>query len=141
MKQFFPLLLSVSGGVLYHIAQKSVPRAVSPFVAILIAYALGIVGCVIALLLWPPERPLLESIRSANWAVWLLGIGALIIEIGFLLAYRAGWQLSVASVVSNIAVALVLLPIGMLLFKETLSWRMAVGVACCLIGLYLLSQK
>lgn len=141
MKQFLPLLLSVSGGVLYHIAQKSVPRAVSPFVAILIAYALGIVGCGLALFVWPPERPVIESVRQANWAVWLLGLGALVIEIGFLLAYRAGWQISVASVISNISVALVLLPVGLLVFHETLTWRMAVGVAFCLVGLYLLSQK
>lgn len=141
MKQFLPLLLTVTGGVLYHVGQKSLPREVPPFAAILLAYLGGILCCGVALLLAPAERPFLESVRAANWAVWLLGVGAVIIEIGFLLAYRAGWQISVASVVSNISVALVLLPVGLWLFRETLTWRTSVGVACCLVGLYLLSQK
>jgi drug/metabolite transporter (DMT)-like permease len=141
MKHFLPLLLAVAGGVLYHIGQKAVPRQVHPFVAILLAYLGGIACCVVALVLAPPERPWLESLRAANWAVWLLGLGAVIIEIGFLLAYRAGWQISVVSVVVNISVALVLLPIGLVFFRESLSWRMAAGVVCCLVGLYLLSQK
>lgn len=141
MKSFFPLLLAITGGVLYHIGQKAVPRAVSPFAAILLAYAIGIVCCVIALVAVPAERPLSESFRAANWAIVLIGIGAVVIEIGFLLAYRAGWNISTASVISNISVALMLLPVGLFLFKETLTWRNAIGVVCCLVGLYLLSQK
>ncbi len=141
MKSFFPLLLAITGGVLYHIGQKAVPRAVNPFAAILLAYALGCLCCVIALVAVPSERPLLESWRTANWAVALIGLGAVVIEIGFLLAYRAGWNIGTASVLTNISVALLLLPIGLLFFKEELTWRNAVGVICCLLGLYLLSQK
>ncbi len=141
MKSFFPLLLAITGGVLYHIGQKAVPRAVNPFAAILLAYAIGSLCCVVALIAVPAERPLLESWRAANWAVALIGIGAVVIEIGFLLAYRAGWNISTASVLTNISVALLLLPIGLLFFKEELTWRNAVGVICCLLGLYLLSQK
>jgi len=44
-------------------------------------------------------------------------------------------------VVAHTSVALVLLPIGLLVFHEQLSWRNAAGIACCLLGLYLLSQK
>ena len=141
MKSFFPLLLAITGGVLYHIGQKAAPRALSPFAAILIAYAIGSICCVVALVAVPPERPWLESLRAANWAVALIGIGAVVIEIGFLLAYRAGWNISLASVLTNVSVALLLLPIGLLFFKEELTWRNATGIACCLVGLYLLSQK
>lgn len=141
MKNLFPILLAISGGVLYHVAQKAVPRQVNPFAAILLAYVGGIVCCLVALLVIPSERSLIASWRAANWAVWLLGAGAVIIEIGFLLAYRAGWHISRASVVANTSVALVLLPIGVLAFHEQLSWRNLAGIACCWLGLYLLSQK
>jgi drug/metabolite transporter (DMT)-like permease len=141
MKNLFPILMAIGGGVLYHVSQKAMPRQVSPFAVIIIAYAIGIVCCLLALFLMPFERSLIESWRAANWAVWLLGIGAVVIELGFLLAYRAGWNISLASVVTNISVALVLLPIGLLVFREHFSWRNAAGIACCLLGLYLLSQK
>jgi multidrug transporter EmrE-like cation transporter len=35
----------------------------------------------------------------------------------------------------------VLLPVGLLLFREQLSWLNAAGIACCLLGLYLLAPK
>jgi len=132
--------MAVTGGVLYHVSQKSIPRQVSPFAAIIIAYAIGILCCVLALILIPGRRPLLESWHGANWAVWLVGISAAIIEISILLAYRAGWNISITSVVVNISVALVLLPIGLFVFRERVSWPNAVGIVFCLMGLYLLAR-
>jgi drug/metabolite transporter (DMT)-like permease len=140
MKNLVPILLAVSGGVLYHVAQKSVPRQVSPFAAIMLAYAIGILCCLVAIVSVPRERSLLESWKGANWAVWMIGISATVIEISILLAYRAGWNISITSVVINISVALALLPIGLFIFRERISLPNAVGVACCLFGLYLLSR-
>src|SRR5262249_4042780 len=105
--------MAVSGGVLYHVAQKSVPKQVSPFAAIMMAYAVGILCCLIAILCIPRERPLLESWQGANWSIWMIGISATVIEVSILLAYRAGWNISITSVVVNISVALLLLPIGL----------------------------
>jgi uncharacterized membrane protein YdcZ (DUF606 family) len=140
MKNLLPIVLAVLGGVLYHIAQKSVPKQVSPFAAIMIAYAVGILCCFIAMMFISRERPLLESRTALNWAVWLVGISATAIEVSFLLAYRAGWNISVTSVIVNISVAIVLLPIGLAIFRERISSANAVGVVLCLVGLYLLSR-
>ncbi len=138
---FLPLAMAVLGGVLYHVGQKSVPRAVSPFAAIIIAYAIGIAFCAVGMALDSSQSSFLDSIKESNWSVVALGVGAVIIEVGFLLAYRAGWNVSVASVVTNISVALILIPIGLFAFREHLSWRSAAGIACCLLGLYLISKK
>ena len=138
---FAPIVMIIFGGVLYHISQKSVPKTVNPFAAIMFAYAIGAALCVIGLAFDRGGATLLDSVRNSNWAVVALGVGALIIEVGFLLAYRAGWNISVASVVTNISVVLILIPIGLLVFKEHLSLRSAAGIACCLLGLYLISKK
>jgi drug/metabolite transporter (DMT)-like permease len=140
VKNLLPIVLAVSGGVLYHVAQKSVPRQVNPFAAIMMAYAIGILCCLAAIVFVPRDRPLLELWEGANWAVWMIGISAAVIEISILLAYRADWNISITSVVVNISVALVLLPIGLFIFRERISWSNGVGVACCLCGLYLLSR-
>lgn len=142
MKSFYlPILLAISGGVLYHVSQKSVPETVHPFAAVIIAYATGIVLCAVGMLLDPAGRSFQSSLKNANWAVIGVGVGAMAIEVGFLLAYRAGWNINSASVVMSISVALLLIPIGLLAFKEHLSARNAAGVCCCLLGLYLLSKK
>jgi drug/metabolite transporter (DMT)-like permease len=138
---FAPIVMIIFGGVLYHVSQKSVPRAINPFAAIMFAYAIGAALCAIALSFDRGGATLLDSVKNSNWAVVTLGVGALIIEVGFLLAYRAGWNISVASVVTNISVALILIPVGLLVFKEHLSLRSAAGIACCLLGLYLISKN
>ena len=142
MKSFYaPILLAISGGVLYHVSQKNIPQTVHPLAAVIIAYATGIALCAVGMLLDPAGRSFLSSLKDTNWAVIGVGAGALAIEVGFLLAYRAGWNINSASVVMSISVALLLVPIGLLAFKEHLSARGAAGIGCCLLGLYLLSKK
>ena len=138
---FLPIAMIIFGGALYHVAQKSVPRAVNPFAAIIIAYVIGISLGVVGLAFDRGGGSLLDSVKDSNWAVVAIGAGALIIEVGFLLAYRAGWNLSTASVITTVSVAVILIPVGMFVFKEHLSLRSAAGIACCLLGLYLITKK
>ena len=138
---FLPIAMIIFGGAFYHVAQKSVPRAVNPFAAIIIAYAIGISLGVVGLAFERGGGSLLDSVKDSNWAVVAIGASALIIEVGFLLAYRAGWNLSTASVITTVSVAVILIPVGMFVFKEHLSLRSAAGIACCLLGLYLITKK
>lgn len=142
MNSFYaPILLAISGGVIYHVSQKAIPSAVHPFVAVILAYAVGILLCAVGLAFDPAGRSFVASLKASNWAVVGVGLGAAVIEVGFLLAYRAGWNINSASVACNIAVALLLIPIGLFLFNEHLSLRAAAGIGCCLLGLYLLSKN
>ena len=135
------MTMAVLGGVLYHVAQKAVPKAVSPFAAIILAYLVGITLCAVAMLCDATGPSFRASLKASSWAVLLLGIAAVMIEVGVLFVYRAGWDISLASVIINIAVAIVLVPIGLFIFKEQLSLRSLVGLVCCLVGLYLLSKR
>jgi drug/metabolite transporter (DMT)-like permease len=58
-----------------------------------------------------------------------------------LLTYRVGWNISLASITCSVAVALVLLPIGVFAFKEQLSLKNIIGLALCLAGLFLVTKK
>src|SRR6266550_9224011 len=101
---YFPLALAVLGMLFYHLAQKSIPKEMNPFFATIIAYAVGIGLCAICALIYPSKKSFVDSIRESNWAVFVVGAGAACIELGFLLAYRAGWRISVATVAANVAV-------------------------------------
>lgn len=138
---WIPILLVVAGGVLYHAAQKSVARTASPLAVVVYAYAIGIVLCLIAGGLDPVGRDGWLSPRQIDWAVVGIGVGAVLIEVGFMLTYRSGWDLGVASVFGNIAIALVLIPVGILFFRETVTLRMVAGLLCCLVGMVLLSRR
>lgn len=137
----FPALLVIVGGVLYHVAQKSIPRQASPQWVVIVAYGSGILCSLTAWLVDPLSRGGRPFEGLGHWSVYGIGVGAVLIEIGFMLTYRAGWDLGVASVMGNIAIALMLLPVGIFLFGERLTMRTVGGIICCLAGLILLSRR
>ena len=134
---YFPFALAIGGSLLYHLAQKSVPQEVNPFFATIIAYLVGIVLCAICACLYPGNKSFIDSVKASNWAVFAVGAAVVGIELGFLLAYRAGWRISVAAVATNAAITAMLIPIGIVIFKEQLSLRNAVGLILCIAGLIL----
>ena len=78
--------------------------------------------------------------RQLNWASYALGLVVVLLEVGFLLAYRAGWKISVAAVYSNVAVGLLLLPIGYLFYREALTATNILGIALAVVALVLMSR-
>ena len=134
---YFPFGLAVGGMLFYHLSQKFIPKEINPFFATIIAYLVGIVVCAVCGLAFPGNRSFVSSVRQSNWAVFVLGAAAACIEVGFLLAYRAGWRISVAAVATNVAVTAMLIPIGIIIFKDQLSLRNILGLVFCVLGLVL----
>ena len=138
---YLPLGLAIGGMLFYHLAQKSIPKEINPFYAMIIAYAAGIVVLTICALTLSGNRSFISSIRESNWAVIVVGVAAACIELGFLLAYRSGWRISVAAVATNVAVTLMLVPIGLVVFKDHLSLRNVLGLMFCVLGLILVVRE
>jgi uncharacterized membrane protein YdcZ (DUF606 family) len=134
---YFPVALAVGGMLFYHLSQKSIPKEINPFFAMIIAYAAGIVLLAICSLAYPSRKSFVDSVRESNWAVFVVGAAAACIEIGFLLAYRAGWKISLAAVATNVAVTAMLIPIGIFIYKDQLSLRNVLGLIFCVLGLVL----
>jgi drug/metabolite transporter (DMT)-like permease len=138
---YFPLMLTAGGGILYHISQKSIPKTVSPFKAMVLAYLVSLTVCFLGTRLYPAEQSFFGLIKFSNWSVFTTGIGIAAVEIGFLLAYRVGWNISVAPTLSNVIVGLMLVPTGILLFREQLSAWNITGIAFSIVGLVLVTHK
>lgn len=129
--------LTVAGMLLYHLSQKAIPKETNPFFVIAIAYAVGIALCLAFAFTYPEKKSLAATFKASNWAVFTLGAGAALIELGFLLAYRFGWRISIAAVASNAAAAIVLIPVGLIVFKDQISLRNVIGLIFCVVGLVL----
>ncbi|HEX4948129.1 MAG TPA: hypothetical protein VFZ34_15765 [Blastocatellia bacterium] len=138
---YFPILIIIAGGLLYQVSQKSIARGLNAYFVIIIAYLMGIALCLLCQWLYPAEGSLTQAFRKSNWAVYGIGAGAVLVEIGFLLAYRQGWQISVTSMLVNMVISLVLIPVGLLLYKEKISGWNALGIAFYFAGLLLISKK
>ena len=76
-----------------------------------------------------------------NWAPFVLGLVIVGLEVGFIYAYKSGWTVSTASLVQGSVLALALIFVGWLLFKEEITWNKLVGVAICLVGLFFINYK
>jgi drug/metabolite transporter (DMT)-like permease len=135
------IALTVLSNVLYHVLQKLIPSNVNPLLSLAVTYLVAATATLLLMPLFPLQGALGAEVRKLNWAS--VGLGAVIVglELGFLLAYRAGWNISIASLVANTTVALLLLPVGLLLFKEELSAVNILGIVLAIAGLVLVNLK
>ena len=63
------------------------------------------------------------------------------LEAGFFYAYKAGWQVSKASIMQSSFLAIALMFAGRLIYGEELTWNKLAGAAVCLIGLAIINYK
>ena len=133
-------MLVVVSTVLYQLGQRAIPAGANALVATVAAYVVATAGAVLMMPLLARDVALASSWRTLNYGTLLVGVGALGIEIGFLLAYRAGWAISNVSMVANAMVALALLLIGAIAFREPITAARGAGIALCLAGLWLVAR-
>ena len=136
----FSIVLIVVSNVLYNVSQKSTPHNVNPFSALLVTYVTAAIITVIAALFYKSDKGFIQSFSELNWTSIALGVAIVGLEFGFLLAYRAGWNISVGSLVANIILALILIPIGVIFYKEGFELYKMVGVALCIVGLIIINK-
>jgi drug/metabolite transporter (DMT)-like permease len=131
--------LTIVANVGYHLCQKAIRPDASPAASLVAIYA---VALVLSAMLWPwlgGGEGLVPALRRLGPVPYALGVCVVLIELGFLLAYRSGWTLGTAALYCNAAVALVLVPVGVLAFGEGLDVRKGLGLLLALGGLALLT--
>ncbi|HPF20628.1 MAG TPA: EamA family transporter [Syntrophomonas sp.] len=134
------IMLIVISNVFYNIAQKSTPQNANPMAALLVTYLTAISVTLVAFLFTRSEKGFMQSFAALNWTSIVLGFAILGLELGFLLAYRAGWNISVGSLVANILLALMLIPVGILFYHESFNVYKVIGACFCIVGLILINK-
>lgn len=136
----FSIVLIVASNIIYNISQKSTPENANPFSALFITYLTAAFLTIIMFLFNKTDKSLVQSFKDLNWTSIALGISIVGLEFGYLMAYRAGWKISLGSLVANIALALILIPIGILFYKEGFDFNKLLGATFCVIGLLLINK-
>ena len=134
------MAMAVGANVSYHLFMKATPSAIHPLAALLVTYLVGAATCALLLPFFVKDGVLLQ-VSQVNWAPVGLGVSIVFLELGFMLAYRAGWNIATAAIVANVTVGLLLLPIGIISFKERLTLYNGVGFLVAMLGLYLLGKR
>ena len=138
---YFSITLAIASSALYHFVAKSTPSNVNFTVSLLVTYAIAFVVTFVGFFFFPVKNSIIAEIQQLNWASIALAIAVVGIEFGFLLTYRAGWNLGIAAVLVNVVASLILVPVAIFVFKDEISWINILGILVCLAGLVMLNWK
>ncbi len=136
----FSIVLIVASNIMYNILQKSTPQKANPFSALLVTYLTASVISAVVLLFNRNGQSFFQSFKNLSWTSAALGIAIVGLEFGYLMAYRAGWNISIGSLVANIFLALLLIPVGVIIYKESFQFTKIAGALFCIVGLILINK-
>jgi drug/metabolite transporter (DMT)-like permease len=138
---YFSISLAILSSALYHFSARSVPPNINFGISLLVTYVAALGITLIVTLFLPPSNGWAAEVKQVNWASFLLALAIVGIEFGFLLVYRAGWNLGIAAVLTNVVASLILVPVAIFVFKDKLNWVNIAGILVCLAGLVMLNWK
>ena len=138
---YFSIILAICSSALYHFVAKSTPANVNFTVSLLVTYAVAFVVTLFTIFFFPAQDGITTELKKLNWASIGLAVAVVGIEFGFLLVYRAGWNLGIAAVLTNVVASLILVPVAILIFKDRISWVNILGIFVGLAGLVMLNWK
>ena len=140
LNMVWPILVVISANVFYNIIAKATPDNVQPFASLTVTYLTAAIVTFILFLLSSEDKNITNEIQKANWTSVAFGLALVALEFGYIYVYRVGWKVSIGSLVANIGLPCVLLFIGVIIFKESISARQIWGMIMCMGGLLLISK-
>jgi drug/metabolite transporter (DMT)-like permease len=140
LKFYLPVAIVVGSNIFYHVSAKGIPSELNPMVGIFVIYLIGAALALGMFFITDPVKDISAQLKIINWAPLVLAFAVIGMEYGNIMLYRAGWNISVGSLVCNIALAAILLFIGILVYKETLNFHQLIGIGLCVAGLIFINK-
>lgn len=133
-----PLFLVIFSNIFYHLTSKACPKELNPFISLSVTYLTSLIISLILAFL-TVTKPVSYEISKINFTSILLGLAIIGVEGGYLFLYRNGWDISKGSLIANVCTAVILLLIGIFLFKEHISLPIISGIVLCITGIFLIT--
>ena len=135
----YPIVIIIGSNILYNVCTKSTPSEVNAFAALSVTYLIAAVVCFVTFLITAKGRNILTEFGKTNWTTFVLGVVIVGLELGYILAYRNGWAMNTVSVTANIALAVALIIVAAVFYKETITLKQLAGIVLCGGGLVLIN--
>jgi len=139
------MLIVIIANIGYILFQDFIPSSIDPIVSLCCMYGSGMIVAAMFFLL-TKEHKTHKQRKQANkkysmwsWRVLAFSAVNIMIDAGFLLAFRYGWEVSIMTVISNVFILIGLTVIGIIFFKEKLSLTNFIGLLCGIVGISILS--
>ena len=135
------LSLAIAATVAYHVILKLTPVGANPFLSLMLTYGAVTFLFAAVLVLAPGEFAWREEMGQLNWTAIALAFAIIGLDLGFILLYRTGFEVSLGALVTQTAAAMLLVGIGVLVFREKLDLSHGIGIVLCLAGLWLVNRR
>ncbi|MCF0229200.1 MAG: EamA family transporter [Parasporobacterium sp.] len=139
MSLIWPIILAVVSDVIYQVSAKSMPSRINPFASLTITYLVGAAVSLIIFFIASGGQNIFLELKKVNWTTFVLGLAIVGLEAGSIYMYKAGWNLNTGYIVKSLILAIALIAVGYVLYKETLSVTKIAGIVLCLGGLVLIN--
>lgn len=134
------IFIASVAGVFYHISQKFIPAKANPLLSLIITFSVALLGSIIWYVLKGSLNTFSEDIKNVNWSSITLGLSIIGLEFGILLAYRSGWKISNFNLFYTFFLISMLIPIGLILFKEPITLKSIIGMGLAMCGILLMKS-
>lgn len=135
----YPILIIIGSNILYNVCTKSTPSEVNAFAALSVTYLIAAIVCFVTFVITAKGRNIFTEFGKTNWTTFVLGVVIVGLELGYILAYRNGWAMNTVSVTANIALAVALIIVAAVFYKETITLKQIAGIVLCGGGLVLIN--
>lgn len=140
MNMWTPIIILAASNVIYNLCSKATPESINPLAMLVVVYIIGAITAAVMYYVTADSPGLQTELKHINWAGVLMGLSIVGLEMGNIYMYKVGWELSVGFLLSSIIVALALLAIGVLVYRDEVTVTKLAGIVVCLVGLYLINK-
>ncbi len=140
----WPIGLVILSNIMYQVCTKEVPSEINAFASLTVTYIVAAAASLVFFFVLGGNsggNGLFGEYSKINWAPFVLGVVIVGLEVGWIFAYKAGWEISTGFIVQSSVLAIFLLILGVWLYHEALTWNKVVGIVICLIGLVFINLK
>lgn len=133
------ILLIIGGTVFYELLTKTASKRENPYKYLSFSYLIVLI--ILFSILQFTNYDFSNLIKDFSINSVLAGASAMVLTYALLLAYRNGWELSELNIIYSFCVMILLLIIGLIFFKESITLLKFFGCILCLISLLLTSYN
>ena len=137
--ELLPIIVLVISNTAYNLFAKLVPAGVNVYVSLVCTYAVSLVTTLVFILLTGQGGAMITQLRLVPWVSYVLGISIVGVEFGYIMAYRSGRPINSTALYVTIVISLVLIPIGVVVWHEPLSFKKIAGIVLGIISVILMS--
>ena len=135
-----PAVLMIGSRVPYMIIQKVTTENIDPYISLCLCYSVCLIVVIGMYFLTKKGHKFLPELKKINWTAPVFGICLVCMDVSVLLMFRMGWNLSVGSVLLYVLLAIALVIVGAVFYKEKVTLKRLIGIVMCIAGVILISE-